>query len=390
MTALVDLLPDAREEPTDHGDTVVVETRFPMAKRHAGVRPERLQGPVGPGLGVLAGADLAVEQELAEAVFLDVESTGLGAGAGTYAFLVGLARLADGEVILRQHFLRAPEDEAAFVNLLDRELTGCPLLVTFNGRSFDVPLLHTRFILQRKSLPVLSVPHLDLMRPARRLWRHHLASCALTSLEENLLGLHREGDIPGREIPALYLDYLGTGDATPLVPVVQHNATDVLSMLSLAVRIRALLDAERPRTPEPPAVWLGLGHCRELLGEPARAEQAYLEASADGAGEPRGPRDEALRRLSGLYKRAHQWDRAVDLWRTLVQQSHPHGVYPYEELAKHLEHREHGFEEALELVDTALFRLATGRLSCRREPHVVLKTLEHRRARLVRRGRREG
>lgn len=385
MTALSDLLPEAGEVHTVEGPTVVVETRYRADEPHGTLRPDRLVGPVGRGLAELAGADLAAREDLHRAVFLDVESTGLGAGAGTYAFLVGLARLTPEGVLLRQHFLRAPEHEAAWAHLLEGDLADCPLLVTFNGRSFDVPLLHTRFILQRRSLPILAAPHLDLMRPARRLWRHRLASCSLVSLEENLLALPRIGDIPGREIPGIYLEYLRTGCAEPLLPVVRHNALDVLSMISLAIRIRALLDDRHPLPPDHPAEWLGLGQCQEQLGDPLRAERAYTEA----CGPPQDPagsiRDEALRRLSRLHKRAHGWDAAERLWRSLIQEGHPHGVYPYEELAKHLEHRLHRYEDALELVDTALYRLATGRLLCRRDPTSVADALEHRRRRLVRR-----
>lgn len=386
MTALIQLLPDAREVQTDHGPTVQVECRMPITDSHGGANLDRLSGPVGPGLAELAGADLASDQDLGSAVFLDVESTGLGAGAGTYAFLVGVARIRDGEMCLRQYFLRGPEEEAAWAHLLAEELETCQLLVTFNGRSFDVPLLHTRFIMQRRSLPILAVPHLDLMWPARRLWRYLLPSCSLVSLEENLLDLHRVGDVPGREIPGIYNEYLSSGDAAPLVPVVSHNKLDVLSMASLAIRIRELLDPHRPTQPDHPAVWLGLGRCQEKLGSPDAAEQAYREACRDTADEFGAARNEALRWLSRLFKREHRWDKAEPLWRTLVQQAHGDGIYPYEELAKHLEHREHRYEDALELVDVALLRLATDRATCRRDSDQVREALEHRRARLVRRG----
>jgi len=402
MTELTRILPNAHDVVTAHGPVVVVETRMDAAEVHGGVRLDRLRGPVGRGLADLAGADLAADQDLAEAVFLDVESTGLGAGAGIYAFLVGLARFSDGALVMRQYFLRAPEEEGAWARLVAQDLESCRLLVTYNGRSFDVPLLHTRFILQRRALPIGAVPHLDLMRPARRLWRHHLPSCALTSLEESLLDLHREGDVPGPEIPRIYNEYLSNGDATPLAPVVSHNALDVLSMVSLAIRIRDLIDDHRPTEPDHPAVWLGLGQCHEHLGDGERAEHAYVEACRDPPAEPRAVRDgavrdgavrdgavrdEALRRLSGLVKRAHRWEEAEALWRDLVQTCHPDGLYPYENLAKLLEHREHRFADALEVVDVALLRLATGRVSCRRDPDRVARALDHRRRRLVRRSK---
>ncbi|MFH2007844.1 MAG: ribonuclease H-like domain-containing protein [bacterium] len=391
-----ELLPSAREVSTPHGKCVLLESRWPAGAAHGGERLSDLAGPVGHALATLGGADLAADLDLAGALFLDVESTGLGAGASTYAFLVAYGRLEREGFRIRQLFLRGPEEEHAFVHLLSEAFEGCRLLVTFNGRSFDLPLLHTRFILQKRPLELLPVPHVDLMWPARRIWRHRLPSCALGSLEQHLLGYRRTGDVPGHEIPGLYLAYLQTGDASPLAPVVSHNALDVLSLASVAIRIRRTLaaqpsDAGARVTISHPEDWHGVGCCREAFGDLGGAEEAYRAAAqlrADGAEERTSgaarARSAARRALSRLYKRQRRWTAARDLWKELATAPSADGVYPFEELAKRLEHQDRDYRGALALVESALEQLRAGELQPRRARGRLLSTLEHRRARLRR------
>ena len=149
---------------------------------------------------------------------MDVETTGLVGGTGTYVFLVGLGTFEDSAFHLRQFFLAGLGGERAMLAAVAEVLAGCRALVSFNGRWFDLPLLETRLTLSR--LPALhqGLPHLDLLYPARRLYRRRLPSCRLVSLEEALLGLEREDDIPGCAIPALYFDYVRRGEAGPCEP----------------------------------------------------------------------------------------------------------------------------------------------------------------------------
>jgi hypothetical protein len=283
------------------------------------------------------------------------------------------------------------------VHLLSEAFEGCRLLVTFNGRSFDLPLLHTRFILQKRPLGLLPVPHVDLMWPARRIWRHRLPSCSLGSLERHLLDYERIGDVPGHEIPGLYLTYLHTGDASPLAPVVSHNALDVLSLASVAIRIRRTLAAQTPDALAHPEDWHGVGCCREALGDLEGAEEAYRTAaqpsrSDDSLALPSSSaraRCAALRALSKLYKRQRRWTVARDLWSELVTARHEDGLYPFEELAKRLEHQDRDYNGALALVESALERLEAGELRHRRAKYLLLAALEHRRARLQRKVGRE-
>ncbi len=167
------------------------------------------------------------------ALYLDTETTGLGAGAGILAFLVGLAYHDEKNGwMLEQLFLRSPAEEAALLELLGRHLARSELLVTFNGKAFDWPLLATRFVMNRRPVPELP-HHLDLLHVARRVHRARLGSVNLTRLEGEVLGLERVDDISGAEIAPRYSHFLRTGDDEGLVVVVDHNRRDVLAMLAL-------------------------------------------------------------------------------------------------------------------------------------------------------------
>ena len=169
----------------------------------------------------------------ARALFLDTETTGLGGGAGVLAFLVGLAWFDDaGRLVIEQLLLRRPGDERPLLERLAERVERAGVLVTYNGKTFDLPLLASRYVMNR--LPALPPrPHLDLLHVARRLHRARLGACRLVSLESDVLGFVRDGDIDGGDVAARYGHFLRTGDETALAQVVQHNAWDVVSMAAL-------------------------------------------------------------------------------------------------------------------------------------------------------------
>src|SRR4030095_9484775 len=174
------------------------------------------------------------ELPLSAFAFLDTETSGLSGGTGTYAFLVGAARFIEGQLVLRQFFMRDPAEEPALLEGLANFLAPAKALVTFNGKAFDAPLLTTRYSMHRIPVPYKNYAHLDLLPLARRLWRDRLESRALKYLEEHVLGMKRASEeVPGYEIPWLYFDYLRTGDARPLAGVFYHNAMDVVAMAAL-------------------------------------------------------------------------------------------------------------------------------------------------------------
>jgi len=208
----------------------------------------------------LARDERLASLDFGSTIFFDIETTGLGTGSGTYAFMVGFGTFEGGQFCLRQYLMRDYDEEGALLYLLSEQMRSHAWWVTFNGRSFDLPVLQTRFICGgHPEMPLARAPHLDLLYPARRLWRKRLRSCALSSLETHVLGLTRESDVPGWLIPDLYFDYLRHGEAYPLCQVFVHNALDILSLVTLAARINTIMRDPPASTAEHPTDTYSLG-----------------------------------------------------------------------------------------------------------------------------------
>jgi hypothetical protein len=282
-------------------------------------------------------------------VFLDTETTGL-AGAGTIAFMVGAAFF-DGEALVtRQYFLRDHGDEPAMLALLDELLAEKAGLATFNGRSFDLPLLDTRYLMNRMPGRVLDLPHIDLLHPARRLWRARLGSCALGSLEQNLLGLQRSHeDVPGFLIPGLYHDYVRSGDGREMARVFYHNEIDLVSMVTLAARVVRLL--AQPDAGDHPIDLYSLGKWQASLDLTDFSEQ-NLRLAAQGD-LPLELYHKALFELSWLLKRNGRRPEAVPFWQQIAATTFD-DVTAHVELAKFYEWHEVELETAVRWIEQAL------------------------------------
>lgn len=213
-----------------------IERRYPFDKRY-GAFP--LKDPNGMHVMRAFGAAPG------NLVFLDLETTGLAGGSGTYAFLCGLGRTAGDAFEVLQFFLVGPAREGDWLRAIDAEIPRDACIVTYNGKTFDLPLLRTRHVLAR-SVPVWDhMPHVDLLHLARRLYRGRFDSCSLGSMEQNVLGVARSGeDIPGALIPALYMQYLRTKDASPLGGVFYHNELDIVSLAAFYGHVARVLDGE--------------------------------------------------------------------------------------------------------------------------------------------------
>lgn len=297
---------------------------------------------------------------LAEWLFLDLETTGLAGGTGTYAFLIGLGQLVPDGFRVQQFFLRDLAGEADLLAELAARLRAASVLVTYNGKTFDAPLLETRFRLARIGLARLPFPadtylHLDLLYPARALWKGRWASLRLVDLEQNLLGAARDGDVPAELIPQLYFDFLRSGDDRPLQGVFRHNADDLATLAALAARLLHLLSAPEAADADPSEL-LALGRLHEAGQRLDRACRLYEKALA--AGLPASFRPVALQRLSSLFKRQRDYQRAVSLWRELVETpaASPgrETLEACEELAICYEHRLEDLEAATEFTRRAL------------------------------------
>jgi uncharacterized protein YprB with RNaseH-like and TPR domain len=250
-------------------------------------------------------------------VFLDTETTGLMGGTGTYVFLLGTAYISDGELVLRQHLLHDLGAEATFVNALREELAPFRACASYNGKCFDLPLLRTRFVMALRSDLNVDDSHLDLLHPARRLWRDRFGSTSLRQLEDSVLDVVREDDIPGALIPERYFRWLALRDPRLIEPVLDHNARDIVSLVRITDRIaQAVIDARAGRAPDHPPAAFALAKAFERGGEHDVAYLCYESAYADAdsvlrlkvalpyakALEVRGHADRALRMVELLLE----------------------------------------------------------------------------------------
>ncbi|MBI4271384.1 MAG: ribonuclease H-like domain-containing protein [Candidatus Rokubacteria bacterium] len=358
---------------TGAGPLVVVRREYPLAHSH-GCAPlaPAFAAPL-PLLAALARAE-APATDGRSLLFLDTETTGLAGGTGTYAFLVGAGWREDDRFVVTQYFMRDFDEEPALLAALAPVLERAGGVVTFNGAGFDLPLLETRFVLARRRWPAL-LSHLDLLRPARRVFAPSLADCRLATLEREVLGLERGDDVPGALIPSLYFDFLRTRRAAPLARVFEHNRQDVLSLVALLGWFGRALERHEGLGAAEVA---GLGRLWEPV-DPERAEACYRAALAVGLG---GALALWVRlRLAASEKRAARWEAACALWEEAAR----HAAFdprPWEELAKFHEHRRRDFARARVLVESALVRARAAETPAR-----VLDALAYRLARLRRRAR---
>lgn len=286
-------------------------------------------------------------------LFLDTETTGLAGGSGTYAFLVGVAWWEGGGLEIEQFFLREYSEERSLLYALGERLADRRVLVTFNGKSFDWPLLETRYRMSRK----ISVPtpraHLDFLHPARNLWRLRLGSVRLSELERHVLGWDRGTDVLSGLIPQIYFDYVRGGSPERLIPVFHHNQMDLRGLAALSSRILSLLsDAENEGTDG--LELFGVSRICERRGENTRARKLYEKSIASVL--PAETDRAARRSLARLAKREGDFELACDLWKGALGNSR-HGYEAYEQLAIYYEHKARNPEQARQVVRQALNEL---------------------------------
>ena len=309
-----------------------------------------------PDLGALKLLMPEAPEEIADPeqwLFLDTETTGLAGGSGTYAFLVGVAWWEGGGLEIEQFFLREYSEERSMLFALRERIAEHPVLVTFNGKSFDWPLLETRYRMSRK----LSVPtpraHLDFLHPARNLWRLRLGSVRLSELEQHVLGWDRGADVLSGLIPQIYFDYLRGGSPERLIPVLNHNQMDLRGLAALSSRILSLLsDAES--LGQDGLELFGVSRICEKRGELTRARKLYEKSIASFL--PAETDRAARQSLARLAKRERDFELACELWKNALGNSR-HGYDAYEQLAIYYEHKVRNPEQARQIVRQALNEL---------------------------------
>ena len=280
-------------------------------------------------------------------LFLDTETTGLSGGAGTLAFEIGLGFIDARGMVIRQYVMRDYGEESAMLADIASLLPRFDTLVTFNGKSFDIPLLESRMVMHRIRVHLTDWPHLDLLHACRRVYKLRLGRCSLSALEEAVLGESRTDDLPGAQVPQRYFDYLRTREFALLEDVLRHNRQDVESLASLTGYLCSAFREPEQLAHAEDAFCVGRtllrgGHteegrrCLRILGMSSMSSQAHMV-------------------LSASYKKSREWASSVAMWTEMIARGEG-GTWPYVELAKYYEHTERDYARALRYAGAALSR----------------------------------
>ncbi|ACL70211.1 ribonuclease H-like domain-containing protein [Halothermothrix orenii] len=341
-------LEGAIEISNEAGGFLKKEKTYPLDYKH-GIYKLSDINKLGPGglskldSGGVSGVENITPGDL---LFVDTETTGLMGGSGTLVFLVGIGYFDKSNFKIEQFLIRDFEDEPAMLFHLGNILKDYPAIVSFNGKSFDLPLLNSRFILNRFN-PLEFENHIDLLYPARRVW-NHLESCALGSLEERVLNINRIDDLPGHEVPKTFFRFLNEKKGQLLQPVLKHNLLDILTLVTLMVHLVNAFSGVIELTGEE-LYNLGKAHERDKnLMESIKCYEMALKRTKNSC-----LRSKICHRLSWQYKRAGRWKEAVTVWEEMIS-NNLGGIFPYVELAKYYEHREKNLTRAFKYTEQAL------------------------------------
>ena len=340
---------DGQVSENEFGYHYQVDRLFPGHKPHGSADVGALNEMPDTFLEVLSAGEISGVKPDRWA-FLDTETTGLAGGSGTYAFLIGVGRITPEGFSVRQFFMRELSEERSQLAALEAYLREFEVLITYNGKSYDQPLLETRFRMNRARPPLARMRHLDLLHGARRLWKLRLESCKLIQLEQQILGVFREGDLPGHLIPYVYFEYLRSQEANQLVPIFHHNAIDILTLACLTAIV-----------PEAFTNTSAVKHGGELVGvarwlkNSGEFEQALaLMKRAVAAGLPDQVLFRTLWDISCLEKKLERPGEALPLWKELANCRNEFQVCALEELAKYYERQEVNYGLALEFTREGL------------------------------------
>jgi len=326
-------------------------------------------------LGEVFGIDFPRSVRPQDLLFLDTETTGLSGGAGTLAFEVGLGYLSGETFVVEQFLMRDYPEEPLLLAEVSRIASAFPVLVTFNGRTFDVPLLQNRFLMNRMADNRLPDCHADMLPASRRVWKLRLGHCTLQRLENALLGVEREDDLPGGEVPQTYFKYLKNHDFAPLDRVLEHNRQDVVSLAQLFFFLCRFYD--QPETALEPDDLLSLAKTAGKRGNTEKAKKCYRLAAQGGK------TAQAFSALAMQEKREGQTARAVKLYTAMLTRGEE-PIAACEALAKLYEHQLRNPEQALIYTRQGLLLLSEPRLSRDEAVQSRQNALQYRYARLRR------
>lgn len=336
---------------TPFGDSFIRENYFPRDYKCGEVELFQIFQSSAKTISSLARDDRLKEIDINKTVFLDTETTGLAGGAGTYIFLVGVGYFEGDRFCVRQYFMRDFNEERALLSALNDLLTNFKAVVTYNGKTFDLPLMKSRYIMSGMKMSLEDPYHFDLLYPARRLWKRRLENCSLSTVERDILGVIRDDDVPGYLIPEIYFSYLRTKDARALKQVFEHNLQDILSMVALVSRMCFLVEDPLNNTEYGMDIF-SIGKMFDEEKKYGQSTHYYAEALKHNLAEEEIL--EILRLSSFAYKRQGKWEEAEKIWREIIEKSREYIYYPFEELAKYYEHYLKDYQKAERVAEEAL------------------------------------
>jgi uncharacterized protein YprB with RNaseH-like and TPR domain len=348
-----------------YGKFVLVERRFDLNHRHGKIRLASCLEHDDNTLARLcfsksAACERSISSpffDLKRTVFIDCETTGLAGGVGTYAFLVGIGYFSAGskgrgpEFVIKQYFMRDFDEEPAVLLAVSEKLNNFQYLASYNGKCYDLPLLENRSIVNRIDFDSTAWSHLDLLFPSRRLWKRRIQDCSLANVEQKILNVEREIDVPSYLIPQIYFDYLRSGEIDPLIPVFHHNIYDILSLVGLSVLIGQALQDFSVAGIEDPIDLYSLGRFHYNLGNYPESIACFENALSKDM--PTEWQQAICINLAYVHKRAGDIEKATEIWHHLLKEEFPFNFYVHEELAKYYEHKEKNYLQAMQIVDKA-------------------------------------
>jgi uncharacterized protein YprB with RNaseH-like and TPR domain len=378
-----------------YGKFVLMEKRFDLNYRHGRVRLTSCVEHEGDVLARLCFAKSSVPGTpfssspfvLKETVFIDCETTGLAGGVGTYAFLVGVGYFLDYEFVIKQYFMRDFHEEKAVLFAVSQELKNFKSMASYNGKCYDLPLLENRFVINRLDFDSTAWLHLDLLFPSRRLWKRRIQDCSLANVEQQILNVEREIDVPSYLIPQIYFDYLRSGLIDQLIPVFHHNVYDILSLVGLSVFIGQVIEDFREAGIEDPIDLYSLGRLHFSLGNYPEGIACFehalsKEMSTDW-------QQATYINLACAYKRTGSIKQAAQIWHHLLKDQFPFNFYVHEELAKYYEHREKDYLQSILIVEKAMEYLnMNSHFSSHFNYQRALESMKYRRSRLERKNQK--
>jgi len=329
-------------------------------------------------LSCFIGSDSEIK--LTELLFIDTETSSISTGAGSFVFLVGLSWFDESGLNIRQIFLDHPEEELYFLSSFDDLISKFTTFVSYNGKAFDIPMLKSRYILNKLPLSLDQFHHFDLLHTARRIWKLRLDSRKLSDLEREIILFSRNAeDIPGWLIPQIYFDYLDSGDASPLKGVFYHNEMDVISLTALFLHVNAMVSDQQTIASVNSLDIYSIGNILEKMGLLELSETFFNLGLQEGI--PDEYKVEVFREYARVLKRQGKWTEAQTFWEFAASDGDWQSCI---ELAKYFEHHTKNVKQAMEWVTKGTSIIYQKGLSSE-----LITAVEHRQARLERKQKKD-